>query len=84
MNRKAHLLHVDLREGMERMFGKRPKKRRQILRGIDFNHSELPNAGVVATEILKTPDESERSGHRRGKRHRSQIIFAVRATKPLL
>ena len=66
------------------MFGKSLKKRRQILRGIDFNHSELPNYRVVATEILKTADEPERSGHRRSQRHRSQIILAVRATKSLL
>src|SRR5439155_23526881 len=69
---------------MERMFGKGLKKRRQIFGRIDFNYSELSNPGIVATEILKTADEPERSGHRRSQRHRSQIILAVRATKSLL
>jgi len=66
------------------MFGKHLKERRQILGRIDFNHSELSNPWVVATEILQTSVEPERSGHRRGQRHRSQIIFASRTAKSLL
>ncbi len=69
---------------MKCVFGKGLQKRRQILGRIDFNHRELPNPGIVATEILETADEPERSGHRRGQRHRSQIIPATRATKSLL
>lgn len=66
------------------MFGKGLKKRRQIFGRIDFNYSELPNPGIVATEILETTREPERPRDRRGKGHRSQIIFAVRAAKSLL
>ena len=51
---------------------------------IDFNHSELPNPRIVATEILEAADEPKRSGHRRSQCHRPQIIFALRATKSLL
>ena len=69
---------------MKRMFGKSLKERRQIFGRIDFNDSELPNPGIVATEILETASEPESSRHRRGQRHRSQIIAATRATKTLL
>lgn len=66
------------------MFEKGLNKRRQIFGRINFNHSELLNPEIAATEILQAAGEPERSGHRRGQRYRSQIIFAIRATKFLL
>src|SRR6266480_5194800 len=82
--RKAHSLHVELREGMKRVLRQNLEESRQIFGGINFDYSELANRGIVATEILETAGEPERSGHCRGQRHRSQIIAATRATKSLL
>lgn len=42
---------------MKRMFGQSLKKRGQIFGRIDFNHGELSNSRIVATEILKTAGE---------------------------
>jgi hypothetical protein len=69
---------------MKDMFGKGLQKRGQIFGRIDFNHAELPNPSIVATEIFETTREPKCSGYGCGKGHRSQIIFAVRATKSLL
>ena len=48
---------VELGEGMKGMFGKGLQKRGQIFGGIDFNHGELPNPSIVATEIFETTRE---------------------------
>ena len=66
------------------MFGKDLQKRGQIFGRVDFNHGELSNFWVVATEVFEGTREPKCSGYRCSKGHRSQIIFAVRATKPLL
>jgi hypothetical protein len=58
--------------------------RRQIFGRINFDYNEFPYRAIVTTEILETAGESKRSGHRRSQCHRSQIIFALRATKSLL
>jgi hypothetical protein len=82
--REAHSLHVELRKGMKRVFGKKLKERRQVPGRIDFNRGELPNPRVVAAEIFETAGETKGACDRRGQRHRSEIIFAIRAAKSLL
>jgi hypothetical protein len=69
---------------MKRVVGKSLKEERQVLGLIDFNDGELPDPCVVLAEILEATGEPEGVGHRRRKRHRSQIIFAALAAKSLL
>jgi hypothetical protein len=42
---------------------------------IDFNHGELPNRGIVATEIFETTCETKCAGHGRRQCHRPQIVL---------
>jgi hypothetical protein len=69
---------------MKRVFGKSLKEQRQVLGLIDFNDGELSDPCMVLTEILEATAKPEGVGDGRGKRHRSQIIFAARAAKSLL
>ena len=55
--REAHLLHVDLRKRIKRMFRKGLEETRQILGRVDLDHSELPNSEWFRQKSSKLPEK---------------------------